>query len=140
MHFISKLAVLAFVVAALWAYSAWSEKAIAYDENVETQMLEMERLANRGSYPNDGVFEGSAEGFGGPVVMRVTIDNGYIDSVEIVDVSLEDPPWVEMCEGLPDKIVRLQTSNIDVVSGATYTSAGMLNGVAEALKQATGGA
>ena len=138
-YFFAKAINAAVVVALIVAFSGWAAEAFAHDAEVEAQITAAERAASRGAYPTDGVFEGSAQGFGGPVAMRVIIDNGYIDAVEIVDASMEDAPWLEMCLGLPDAIVKAQTTSIDVVSGATYTSSGILNGATEALRQSMEG-
>ena len=139
-YFLAKVASLALIVAMLAGYSIWAGKANAHDEAVAAQIAEAERAASRGPYPVDGTFTGSAIGFGGPVTMQVAIENGYIDEVVILDASLEDPPWLEMTAHLPGQIVREQTTQLDIVSGATYTSAGILNGTTEALRAAQGGA
>ena len=138
-YFLAKVFNLVLVLAVLAAFSAWAAKANAHDEEVAEQIAAAERAANRGPYGHDGTFTGSARGFGGQVNMQVTIENGYIESVEIVDASKEDDAWLEMCAGLPDQIVKAQSTDIDVVSGATYTSSGILNGTTEALRQAVGG-
>ncbi|MDO5118376.1 MAG: FMN-binding protein [Eggerthellaceae bacterium] len=130
---------LVIIVAALVMFSSWAAKANAHDQMVEEQIAAAERAANRGDYTTDGTFEGSAQGYGGPVKMQVVIENGYIESVTILDASKEDEAWLDMCVGLPDEIVKAQTTSIDVVSGATYTSAGILNGTTEALQKSLAG-
>lgn len=126
------------VVALLLAFSTWATEAQAHDAAVEEQMIAAERAAHRGPYAVDGVFSGAAEGFGGLVEMQATIEDGYITSVDILDASHEDDAWLDMAIVLLDQIEKEQTTNLDVVSGATYTSAGILNGTAEALRQAMG--
>ena len=138
-YFAAKTVNLVAVVVALVMFSSWAAKANAHDEMVEQQIAEAERAANRGPYAADGTFEGSAKGYGGMVKMQVVVVNGYIDSVTILDASQEDDAWLEMCLGLPAEIVKAQTTSIDVVSGATYTSAGILNGTTEALQKSMAG-
>ena len=138
-YFAAKAVNLAAVIVALVMFSGWAAQANAHDEMVEQQIAEAERAANRGPFATDGTFEGSAQGYGGPVKMQVVIDNGYIDSVTIVDASQEDDAWLDMCVNLPAQIVKAQTTSIDVVSGATYTSAGILNGTTEALQKSMAG-
>jgi len=138
-YFFAKAANLALVVVVLVAFSTWAFKANAHDEQVAEQIAEAERAANRGPYATDGTFTGSAKGFGGQVKMQVTIENGYIEDVTILDASKEDDAWLDMCVGLPAQIVEAQSTDIDVVSGATYTSSGSLNGTTEALKRAVEG-
>lgn len=130
---------LAAVIVVLMAFSGWVTEARAHDAAVEEQMIAAERAAHRGPYATDGVFTGAAEGFGGLVEMQATIEDGYITSVDILDASHEDDAWLDMAIVLLDRIEREQTTNLDVVSGATYTSAGILNGTAEALRQSMEG-
>ena len=130
---------LALVVTVLAGFSAWAADAQAHDAAVAEQIAQAERAANRGPYTTDGTFTGSAQGFGGPVEMQVVIENGYIESVDIVDASKEDDAWLDMTKDLPSKIVDAQGTDVDVVSGATYTSGGILNGTAEALKKSMAG-
>lgn len=134
-----KAANLVLVMGILAMFNAWALKANAHDQMIEDQIAEAQRLASRGPYATDGTFEGAAPGYGGPVKMRVVIDNGYIDSVEIADASQEDEAWLDMCEGLPAQIEKAQSANVDIVSGATYTSAGILNGTTEALQKSMAG-
>ena len=122
-------------VAALTLYGSWANEAAAADAAVEQQIMEAERAANRGPYLTDGVFVGSAEGYGGLVTMQATIEDGWITVVDILDVTHEDQEWIDMCLVLPERIIKAQGVGIDVIASATYTSAGMLNGTAEALKQ-----
>lgn len=138
-YFITKAINFVAVVVILVGFSGWAAEMTVNDEAVAEQIAEAERAANRGPYVTDGTFTGSAKGFGGQVKMQVVIDNGYIDSVEILDASKEDDAWLDMCLGLPAKIVKEQTTNIDVVSGATYTSSGILNGTTEALEKSMAG-
>ena len=136
---IAKTVNLALVVAVLVGFSVWASEAYARDEAVAEQIAEAERAASRGPYATDGVFSGSAQGYGGPVQMQAVIENGYITTVEILDASHEDQAWLDMCLGLPDQIVKAQTTDIDIVSGATYTSAGILNATTEALQKSNVG-
>lgn len=138
-YFIAKACNLAVAAAVLVLFSSWATQASAHDAEVAEQIAEAERAASRGAYATDGVFTGSAQGFGGLVEMQVTIENGYIESVEILDASKEDDAWLDMAIVLLDQIVQEQTTSIDVVSGATYTSSGILNGTTEALEKSMAG-
>lgn len=122
----------------LVAFNGWAQKAAAHDEQVSAQIQAAERASRRGPYTNDGTFTGTAVGFGGDVTVEVRIVDGYIDAVDVVDASHEDDAWLEEALVLPERIMREQTSNIDVVSGATYTSAGILNATTQALQTSMG--
>lgn len=138
-YFAAKALCLVVVVVLLIGFSGWAEQANAHDAAVADQIAEAERAASRGPYATDGTFEGSAQGYGGMVKMQVVIKNGHIDSVVIADASSEDDAWLKMCLNLPDQIVAAQTTALDTVSGATFTSAAILNGTTEALQKSMAG-
>jgi uncharacterized protein with FMN-binding domain len=80
----------------------------------------------------DGVYEGRAQGFGGELVLAVTIEGGKISKIEVVESQetpfIADPAFAEM---LP-AIVAAQ-GPVDGVSGATVTSGAILEAVEAAL-------
>lgn len=121
------------VIAILAAYNIWAVNTADADAAVTQDALEARISASKGPYATDGTFEGSAQGYGGIVTTATTVENGWISNVEIVDASSEDAAWLDMASVLPERIVEAQTPSIDVVSGATFTSTGILNGVTEAL-------
>lgn len=84
----------------------------------------------------DGVYTGTAEGFGGDITVQVTISGGKIVSVEIISAEDETPSYLKQAERVTDRIVAAQSTDVDVVSGATYSSCGIINAAAEALEKA----
>lgn len=139
-NFIAKALNVVIVGAVVACFSLWAFETRQADAAVEAQILEAERAANRGPYVTDGAFLGSAQGYGGTIAMRVTIENGYIKQVEIVNAESEDAPYLEQTQRLLNDVVNANTSAVDVVSGATFTSAGILNGTTEALQKSNAGA
>lgn len=123
----------------LGGYNAWAWGAAQADAQAREQKAAALVASGPGPYATDGVFSGTAEGYGGPVTTQVTVENGWIVAVDIVDASLEDEAWLEMAEVLPERIKEAQTPSIDVVSGATFTSTGILNGATEALLESMEG-
>ncbi|WP_027308500.1 FMN-binding protein [Caloramator sp. ALD01] len=100
---------------------------------------EQQRVQNvevtQGKY-KDGKYIGSAIGFKPGLTVEVTISGGKISKIEIVDHN-ETPSYAEIpFKIVPDEIIKKQSTNVDAVSGATRTSVGIMNAVAEALKQA----
>ena len=138
-NFVIKTANVAVVVGLIAWFSMWAAQTQEADAAVQKQMQEAERAANRGPYATDGAFLGTAQGYGGAVTVRVTIENGYIDSVDIVNVENEDAPYLDQARRLLTDVVNANTSAVDVVSGATFTSAGILNGTTEALQKSNAG-
>jgi len=82
----------------------------------------------------DGVFEGSADGYNGEIVVRVTVENGEIADIEII-AHEEDELFMSMAaEDVIAQILTAQTvAGIDTVAGATEASEGIINAVASAL-------
>lgn len=84
----------------------------------------------------DGTYEGEGTGFGGPVDVKVTIKNGQINNIEIVSAENEDGTYLETAKGVIPKILEAQTAEVDAMSGATFSSTGIKEAVADALKKA----
>ncbi|MCI6537169.1 MAG: FMN-binding protein [Lachnospiraceae bacterium] len=91
-------------------------------------------VADAGAY-KDGVYYGSATGFAGPIKVKVVITDGKIASVEIVETS-DGSSYISKASSITGKIVASQSTNVDTVSGATYSSVGIINAVRNALAQA----
>ena len=87
-----------------------------------------------GAY-KDGVYYGSATGFAGPIKVKVVIADGKIASIEIVETS-DGSSYIGKASSITGKIVASQSTNVDTVSGATYSSVGIINAVRNALAQA----
>lgn len=86
----------------------------------------------------DGTYQGSARGFGGTVTVEVTVEDGYISDIQVVSADGEDAAYYNMAIDLLDSIIADQSSDVDVVSGATYTSNGIIGAAKEALGKAGG--
>lgn len=130
---IAKALALICMLAILAGYNIWATNTAQADTALKEEAANALRSSGTGPYPTDGSFTGSAQGYGGIVTSEVTVENGWISEVNILDATSEDAAWLDMAMVLPDRIVEAQTPNIDVVSGATFTSTGILNGVTEAL-------
>ena len=83
----------------------------------------------------DGTYYGSGTGFGGPLKVMVEISGGKIASIRIVENS-DGSDYISKAASLIDSIIATQSTNVDTVSGATYSSKGLLNAIKNALKQA----
>ncbi len=139
-NFIIKALNVCVVVALVVWFSAWATEANQADAQVQQQILEAQKAATRGPFPTDGTFTGSAQGYGGMVTTQVTIEGGYIEDVQVIDAPNEDGPYLEQAVKLIDDMLVKQTPNVDTVSGATFSSAGIINGVIQALDSVDAGA
>lgn len=84
----------------------------------------------------DGTYYGSGTGFGGKLTVEVVIQDGKIVSVTLVENEGDDHPYIDNASALLQSIVATQSTNVDAVSGATYSSAGLIEAVRNALAQA----
>lgn len=148
-YFFGRLLALCLVLVCLFFYQnkalAWEKqeeenqneiaKIEAYNREMEKQEQSQEQKAESALYA-DGVYEGSAEGFGGEVVVSVTISQDEITSVEVTEAKGEDSAYLSMAMELTDEIVKKQSVEVDTVSGATYSSQGILGAASQALELA----
>lgn len=145
--FALKLISCVIIVAALFYYNRMMElngELLAANNQLEqlagnttvTQGEDGSSAEDQGQY-KDGTYSGTAQGYGGSVTTEVTVANGYITGIEITSADGEDAAYYNMCLGILDEIVTAQSADIDTVSGATYTSNGIINGTKEALSEAS---
>ncbi len=84
----------------------------------------------------DGTYEGSADGFMGPIVVEVEVSNGKIIGIEILEH--EDTPeyFRESNPLISERIIDEQSLDIDTQTGATASAEGIVNAVINALSEA----
>ena len=87
----------------------------------------------------DGVYEGTGTGFGGEMKVQVTIRESKIAAIEILE-NKDGSSYMEKASALIDTILSTQSTNVDTVSGASYSSAGIIQAVRNALSKASGSA
>lgn len=83
----------------------------------------------------DGVYYGSGMGFRGMIKVKVTIRKGKIADIDVVS-SPDDAAYFNRAKKLLSSIISRQTTNVDTVSGATYSSVGLIKAVRDALSKA----
>ena len=83
----------------------------------------------------DGTYYGTGTGFGGTLKVKVVISRGKITSIEVVE-NHDDSSYLNRAEALIGNIISSQSTNVDVISGATYSSNGIKSAVRDALRQA----
>ena len=114
--------------------AAVPEKLTAVVEQpVEAASVEAEEEALPKLPYADGVYVGSSRGYGGAVRVQVTMENGSITEVEILDASHETKQFLRRAKRLLTTVVDAQSWEVDAVSEATYTSRGILGAVQNAL-------
>lgn len=145
-NLIIKAISLALIVGVLLVYSSAAAKREKQMKEYESKVAEIEahnaevldKLNAASSKYKDGVYEGSAHGFRGDIVVRVTVEGGRIADIEVVSADKDDRAYVARAHAMIEKIIAAQSTEVDAVTGATYSSNGIKNAVIEALKDAEG--
>ncbi len=86
----------------------------------------------------DGTYTSTQQGFGGEVVVSLTVSSGEITAVELTGDSETPTVGGAALETLQANILASQSAEFDLVSGATVTSTAVQNGVQDCLNQANG--
>lgn len=91
-----------------------------------------------GKFPyEDGEYIGKAKGFGGNITVAVVIKQEAIEKIRIIQNEADNEPYFGKAKTVLNSILSSQNVEVDVVSGATYSSKGIINAVKNALKTAT---
>ena len=107
--------------------------AVVVEQPTEAASSEAEEEALPKLPYADGVYVGSSRGYGGTVRVQVTMENGSITEVEILNASHETKQFLRRAKRLLTTVVDAQSWEVDAVSEATYTSRGILGAVQNAL-------
>lgn len=82
---------------------------------------------------SDGVYTGNGTGFRGEITVSVEVSNELITNITI-DSSQDDRSYINRASSyIINEIISTQSSDIDAVSGATYSSNGIIEAVNSAL-------
>lgn len=108
------------------------ESANLYKQSV---LQSQDAAASGGAY-EDGIWKGTAQGFGGDIQVEVTVEGGSIIDISIVSAEKEDGAYLSMAEDIIPKIIDAQSAEVDTISGATFSSTGIKNAVTQALEEA----
>ena len=88
--------------------------------------------AEQGSY-TDGRYTGSAQGYRGTIEAEVQVENGFLTDIEILSYA-DDADFFERAKNsVIAEILSAQQPNVSAVSGATFSSRGIMQAVADAL-------
>lgn len=84
----------------------------------------------------NGTFSASAYGYDGDVSVTITIENDYITEIRAITSESDewyfDSAYATVCS----QILNTQSTNVDAVSGATYSSNAIMSAVQKALDSA----
>lgn len=130
--------------------NALSQAAISSDGNSNSQNTNLSSngsgqngnnsndntTAEAGKFPyKEGVYYGTAEGYLDDIKVAIVIQDKTLKAVVIVEEN-DDETFFKRARAVAENMVKKQTVDVDVVSGATYSSKGIIGAVKEALKEA----
>lgn len=83
-----------------------------------------------------GTYEGTAEGHIGPIKVQIVTDQYEIKEIHILEQQ-ETPVLADIVyEKIPLKVIKANSTDVEVVAGATYTSDGLINAIKNGLDKA----
>ena len=85
-----------------------------------------------------GIYEGTGQGRQGPIRVRVQISPGGIEDLVILSHRESTFPGAAAMEELLEEIFETGSTDLDIISGATFSSRGFLEAVENALLKASG--
>ena len=100
-------------------------------DSEEDSSEESEDLA----YKN-GTYTGDGQGFGGNIQVQVTLENDTITDIQVLSAQGEDSSYLSQGQGVISTILAAQSTDVDTISGATFSSTGIINAVNDALGKA----
>ena len=109
--------------------------ASAGNSNAGGSAPSVSKVSESGTW-KDGTYTGSGKGFGGNISVKVTVKDGKITSIDVTSASGETASYFSKAKGIIPKMISGQTTNVDVASGATYSSNGIITAVRNALSKA----
>lgn len=114
------------------ASASSSQETAAGTENTENSDA---AASGEGVY-KDGTYTGEAQGFGGTIQVQVTLSGDEITDIQVTSAPGEDAAYLSQGEGVISSIISAQSTDVDTVSGATFSSTGIINAVVDALGKA----
>ena len=105
-----------------------SEEASEAEKQTEEETEEL-------AYKN-GTYTGDGQGFGGTITVEVTLQDDEITDIQVTSAPGEDSAYLSQGKGVISSILSAQSTDVDTVSGATFSSTGIINAVNDALGKA----
>ena len=112
--FVTKSINLILIIGIVYVYCTQAGK-------LQKNMADAGRAA-QSHFADDGVYEGSGDGFGGKITVRLTVKNERLQKAEIISA-----------KKILDDAVKRQSTDVDTVSGATLSSNGIIAAMKDAL-------
>ena len=106
---------------------------VVVKSNIEANLEKLESLVVSDvdlTKVSDGIYTGRYSAFPVAAEVKVTVEGHKITGIELVK---HDNGQGKPAEVIPAKVVKAQSLNVDIVSGATYSSKVILKAIEDAL-------
>lgn len=87
---------------------------------------------------NDGAYTAIADGYFGDIEVEVKFSNGVMTDAEVINHNENEAIANDAIINIPKYVVDNQSINVDVSTGATITSNGILNAISKTIEEAGG--
>jgi fumarate reductase flavoprotein subunit len=82
---------------------------------------------------SNGTYTGTANGYNGVITVKVIVANKSITQIVVLPNDETDIKFLPVVDTLIPSIIRTQSFEVDMITGATYSSLGVINAVKNAL-------
>ncbi len=110
-----------------------SDNVTASGTQADSQQAGITTVQVLGKY-QDGVYSGTGSGFKGNTDVKVTVENGQIADITIVSYEDDNEYFNKAKNTIIEEIINAQDTDVDTVSGATFSSRGIIEAVRDALE------
>ena len=113
-------------------------KYIGITENTQTEETKEKIKVDAVAQYVDGTYSGESKGNNGTVKVEVIVKDGFIDAINVIEQHETSTIFASIQnELIPSIIYNQSTENVDAISGASNSSAAVLEAVTNALSAAT---
>lgn len=107
------------------------------DINLAASDSEASENSFDGAVLKDGVYTGEATGYRPGLQVSVEVKNGAVTSIQVTDHNEVNARFYSVpVQVVPQEIEESQSLDVELISGATFTSVGIINAVKDALSNA----
>lgn len=91
--------------------------------------------ASKAGQYEDGVYEGQALGYNAPITVSISVENDRITALSVLSHADDEAYW-DRAQSVIDAMLDSGNTQVDAVSGATYSSKGIIEAADKALQKA----
>lgn len=113
-----------------------TEPSVAPNPTKENSALPTSGSQTNAAKYKDGTYTGTARGYKPDLTVSVTVLNGQISQIKILSHNESRGFYEKPFNSVPQQIISKQSTKVDAISGATRSSEGIMNAVANALLKA----